>query len=106
MVCGILRIGIRGSAKWGRRIAVDALKACFANEMADAYAALGVGGDEVMRVFAMARKLNVPEAYLQPGLALGVAGYPSRMCGSSTGTSRTARLMSANRRYIEEESPR
>jgi GDP-mannose 6-dehydrogenase len=41
--------------------AYHALKVCFANEVADVCAALGADGSEVMRIFAMDRKLNVSE---------------------------------------------
>src|SRR5206468_2847555 len=42
--------------------AFHALKVCFANEVADVCAALGADSAEVMRLFAMDRKLNVSEA--------------------------------------------
>src|SRR5262245_30196698 len=41
--------------------AFHALKVSFANEIAEAAAALGAEGAEVMRIFAMDRKLNVSE---------------------------------------------
>ncbi|PYN12534.1 MAG: GDP-mannose dehydrogenase [Candidatus Rokuibacteriota bacterium] len=56
--------------------AFHALKVCFANEVADVCAALGADGNEVMRVFAMDRKLNVSEAYLRPGFAFGGSCLP------------------------------
>jgi len=56
--------------------AFHALKVCFANEVADVCAALGADGAEVMRVFAMDRKLNVSEAYLRPGFAFGGSCLP------------------------------
>ena len=56
--------------------AYHALKVCFANEVADVCAALGADGNEVMRVFAMDRKLNVSEAYLRPGFAFGGSCLP------------------------------
>jgi GDP-mannose 6-dehydrogenase len=56
--------------------AFHALKVCFANEVADVCAALGADGSEVMRVFAMDRKLNVSEAYLRPGFAFGGSCLP------------------------------
>lgn len=56
--------------------AFRALKVCFANEVADVCAALGADGAEVMRVFAMDRKLNVSEAYLRPGFAFGGSCLP------------------------------
>lgn len=56
--------------------AYHALKVCFANEVADVCAALGADGSEVMRIFAMDRKLNVSEAYLRPGFAFGGSCLP------------------------------
>ncbi len=56
--------------------AFHALKVCFANEVADVCAALGADSAEVMRVFAMDRKLNVSEAYLRPGFAFGGSCLP------------------------------
>ena len=56
--------------------AYHALKVCFANEVADVCAALGADGAEVMRIFAMDRKLNVSEAYLRPGFAFGGSCLP------------------------------
>src|SRR5215510_7031099 len=56
--------------------AYHALKVCFANEVADVCEALGADGNEVMRVFAMDRKLNVSEAYLRPGFAFGGSCLP------------------------------
>src|SRR3989441_2514856 len=56
--------------------AFHALKVCFANEVADACAALGADADEVMRVFRMDRKLNLSEAYLRPGFAFGGSCLP------------------------------
>ena len=56
--------------------AFHALKVCFANEVADVCAALGADGAEVMRVFAMDKKLNVSEAYLRPGFAFGGSCLP------------------------------
>ncbi len=56
--------------------AFHALKVCFANEVSDVCAALGADGAEVMRVFAMDRKLNVSEAYLRPGFAFGGSCLP------------------------------
>jgi len=56
--------------------AFHALKVCFANEVADVCAALGADGAEVMRVFAMDRKLNLSEAYLRPGFAFGGSCLP------------------------------
>jgi GDP-mannose 6-dehydrogenase len=56
--------------------AYHALKVCFANEVADVCAALGADGAEVMRIFAMDKKLNVSEAYLRPGFAFGGSCLP------------------------------
>jgi GDP-mannose 6-dehydrogenase len=56
--------------------AYHALKVCFANEVGDLCAALGTDGQEVMRVFAMDRKLSVSEAYLRPGFAFGGSCLP------------------------------
>jgi len=56
--------------------AYHGLKVCFANEMADIAAALGADGNEVMKIFAMDRKLNVSAAYLRPGFAFGGSCLP------------------------------
>ena len=56
--------------------AFHALKVCFANEVADACAALDADAQEVMRIFLMDRKLNVSEAYLRPGFAFGGSCLP------------------------------
>jgi GDP-mannose 6-dehydrogenase len=52
------------------------LKVCFANEMADLCDALGADAQEVMRIFAMDRKLNISDAYLRPGFAFGGSCLP------------------------------
>src|SRR3989475_11301368 len=56
--------------------AFHALKVCFANEIGDACAGLGVDVHEVMRIFLMDRKLNVSAAYLRPGLAFRCSCLP------------------------------
>src|SRR6266850_5475192 len=103
--------------------AFHALKVCFANEVADACAALGADAQEVMRVFLMDRKLNVSEAYLRPGFAFGGSCLPkdlrallyaarqadvpvplmSAILPSNEAQIRAA--VGANRRYIREEIP-
>jgi GDP-mannose 6-dehydrogenase len=56
--------------------AFHALKVCFANEIGDVCGAVGVDPHEVLRVFLMDRKLNVSEAYLRPGFAVGGSCLP------------------------------
>jgi GDP-mannose 6-dehydrogenase len=56
--------------------AYHGLKVCFANEMADLAGALGADANEVMRIFARDRKLNISEAYLRPGFAFGGSCLP------------------------------
>ena len=51
--------------------AFHALKVTFANEMAAICDQVGADAQDVMRIFALDRKLNISEAYLKPGFAFG-----------------------------------
>lgn len=51
--------------------AFHALKVTFANEMAELCDHLGADAHDVMRIFALDRKLNISDAYLTPGFAFG-----------------------------------
>ena len=56
-------------------VAFHSLKVCFANEMGNLCEAIGADAREVMRIFAMDRKLNMSDAYLRPGFAFGGARF-------------------------------
>jgi len=105
--------------------AFHALKVCFANEVGDLCEAFGIEPNEVMRIFLMDRKLNVSEAYLRPGFAFGgsclqgtddlrespMVAVVEALIGKGCDVRildrnvSIARLMGANRRYIEEGIP-
>jgi len=56
--------------------AYHGLKVRFANEIGDLCESLDVHAQDVMRIFAMDRKLNISEAYLRPGFAFGGSCLP------------------------------
>lgn len=56
--------------------AFHALKIAFTNEVSNICEASGADPNEVMRVFRMDKRLNISEAYLNPGFAFGGSCLP------------------------------